>query len=258
MFERYADYYDLLYRQKDYQAECDFLEGLFRRYGSGRVERILDLGCGTGGHALPLARRGYHVVGVDRSERMVSLARSKAAEMQEDGMSGWAAFRLSDIQSLDLGEEPPFDAVIAMFAVFSYLKTNEELTASFRAARRYARPGALFVFDAWFGPAVLAQRPTDRCRIIDRDEERILRFARATLDVLSHTVRVDYSLLRVKDGLILDQVDETHWQRFFFPQEIRHYLDENGFSLLKLCPLMEPDRELTEQDWYFAAISQAV
>jgi SAM-dependent methyltransferase len=258
MFDRYAEYYDALYGHKDYEAECDFLEGVFRRHGSGRVERVLDLGCGTGGHALPLAGRGYRVVGVDRSEAMVAQARSKAEAMARNGMPGAAAFHVSDIRALDLGGERSFDAVIAMFAVFSYLRSNEEVSASFQTARRFLKPGGLFVFDAWFGPAVLAERPTDRCRIIERDGERILRFARADLDVLSHAVQIDYSLLRLKEGRILDQVEETHWQRFFFPQEIRHYLNDGGFSLLKLCPFMEPEREPTEKDWYFAAISQAV
>ncbi len=257
MFERYAQYYDALYAHKDYQAECDFLEELFRGHGSGSVKRILDLGCGTGGHALPLATRGYQVVGVDRSQAMVAQARSKASQMAASGMAGSAAFETGDMQALDLGKQT-FDAVIAMFAVFSYLKSNEEVSASFRSARRYLRRGGLFVFDAWFGPAVLAERPGDRCRVIDRGQDRILRFARASLDILNHGVQIDYSLLRVQDGRILDQVDERHWQRFFFPQEVRYYLSEGGFNLLTLCAVMEPGRPPTEGDWYFTAIAEAV
>jgi len=61
----YASAYDFLYQDKDYEKECDFIESIFVRY-SGNVKRVLDLGCGTGGHALILVRRGYHIVGVDR------------------------------------------------------------------------------------------------------------------------------------------------------------------------------------------------
>ena len=75
----YADQYDLLYSDKDYEAECDLLEEVFRRYGTGPVQTILDLGCGTGSHALLLARRGYQVTGVDRSQEMLAQARQKAA-----------------------------------------------------------------------------------------------------------------------------------------------------------------------------------
>ena len=75
VFGSYAQFYDILYQDKDYEAECDFLEQIFDRYAPGPVRTILDLGCGTGGHTLPLARRGYEVVGVDRSEKMLAEAR---------------------------------------------------------------------------------------------------------------------------------------------------------------------------------------
>ena len=57
----YGRYYDLLYQDKDYEAECDMLEEIFRAYLDERPELILDASCGTGGHA----KRGYRVVSVD-------------------------------------------------------------------------------------------------------------------------------------------------------------------------------------------------
>ena len=45
---------------------------------------MLDLGSGTGNHALPLAQRGYEVVGVERSESMLAQARAKAAQCLSD------------------------------------------------------------------------------------------------------------------------------------------------------------------------------
>jgi len=68
----YAGTYDALYQDKDYEAECDFLQQVFARYAQAPIRAILDLGCGTGGHALPLARRGYALTGVDRSEANAS------------------------------------------------------------------------------------------------------------------------------------------------------------------------------------------
>ena len=75
--QEYAAAYDLLYADKDYDAECDLLERIFRE--SGRpVRTVLDLGCGTGAHAVRLAQRGYEVVGVDLSEDMLRIARDRA------------------------------------------------------------------------------------------------------------------------------------------------------------------------------------
>jgi SAM-dependent methyltransferase len=77
----YSSAYDALYRDKDYQSECDLIERVFREYGTRPVHTILDLGCGTGNHAIPLAQRGYEVVGVDRSADMLEIAREKAEQI---------------------------------------------------------------------------------------------------------------------------------------------------------------------------------
>ena len=72
----YAAAYDALYSDKDYEAETDVLEQLFAQYASGPVHEVLDLGCGTGSHAVSMARRGYAVTGVDFAPEMVSRARA--------------------------------------------------------------------------------------------------------------------------------------------------------------------------------------
>jgi len=222
VFDAYASYYDGLYQ--DYEAECDFLEQVFARYAQHPVRAILDLGCGTGGHALPLAKRGYMVTGVDLSGHMLERARQKAAEVRPA-----VSFQQGDIRTLDLSQT--FDAVIAMFAVISYQTTNEDLAAAFRTARHHLKPGGLFVFDCWFGPAVLTQKPTDRYKVVEQGGGRIIRFATPTLDVLRHTVRVDYKVLRIKDDRVLDEADKSHVMRFLFPQDIAHYLTESGFRV---------------------------
>ena len=77
-----AEVYDLIYKDKDYERECDFLEEIFKKYSTiFPVKTVLDAGCGSGGHAIPLAKRGYRVVGFDLSEVMISQARKKAKNL---------------------------------------------------------------------------------------------------------------------------------------------------------------------------------
>ena len=80
VFQRYAEYYDLIYQDKDYEKECDFLEEIFQAYQSKPVKSILELGCGTGGHAIPLAKRGYELTGLDTSSVMLKQAEKKSKE----------------------------------------------------------------------------------------------------------------------------------------------------------------------------------
>ena len=253
-FDRYAAYYDTLYQDKDYEAECDFLEQVFARYAQGPIRAILDLGCGTGGHALPLAGRGYIVTGVDCSETMLAEGRRKAKAMAQGAES--CDFVQGDIRTLDL--DRAFDAVIAMFAVISYQTTNEDLAAAFRTAREHLRPGGLFVFDAWFGPAVLTERPKDRIKTLQRGGERIIRLARPELDILTHTVQVNYKVLRLQDNRVLDEVDESHRMRYLFPQEIEHLLAGVSLRLLRLCPFMELNQRVTDLTWNVTAIAETL
>ncbi len=57
VFDTYGEYYDIFYSDKDYENECDFIQEIFKAYSAKPVKSILDVGCGTGGHSIVLARR---------------------------------------------------------------------------------------------------------------------------------------------------------------------------------------------------------
>ena len=73
VFEKYAEYYDLLYEDKDYPAESNFIHTLIQEHFS-TAESILDLGCGTGNHALALLNFGYRITGIDKSKLSIKKA----------------------------------------------------------------------------------------------------------------------------------------------------------------------------------------
>ena len=192
----YADAYDMLYHDKDYAAERDLIVRIFQTYGDGPIRSVLDLGCGTGNHAIPLAQRGYQVTGIDRSPEMLRIARQKA---DVAGVS--VSFHRGDIRTVDLGQQ--FDACICMFAVLCYQLSNTDVEAALRTVRKHLREGGLFVFDFWYGPAVLAIRPEQRIRIIEKDDARLIRLAIPHLDTRTHTNETEYLLLFTKDDSIL-------------------------------------------------------
>ncbi len=77
LFDRIAGYYDLLHEDVDYAGECRLLERVCARFLSRPPASVLDLGCGTGSHALLLAKRGHQVTGIDASPGMLRVARAK-------------------------------------------------------------------------------------------------------------------------------------------------------------------------------------
>ncbi|MBN1146699.1 MAG: methyltransferase domain-containing protein [Anaerolineales bacterium] len=253
VFGEYAQFYDALYQEKDYPGECDHLEKVFARYSDIPVQSILDLGCGTGGHAHLLVQRGYCVTGVDRSEAMLAHARDKISQGTYNTPP--PDFQAGDIRTLDLGRT--YHAVLAMFAVVCYMNSNEDLLAVFRTARRHLENGGLFYFDGWFGPAVLTQRPSDRYKIVEADKEQIIRFVHPEMHVLQHRVDVHYKVLQIRDQRVASEIDEVHSMRYLFPLEVVHYLGVTGFHVLRLCPFLRLEDELGEQDWNMQVVAQA-
>jgi SAM-dependent methyltransferase len=247
----YADCYDLFYRTKDYAAECDFLEMIFKRYVAASIHSIVDLGCGTGGHSLRLAERGYAVTGVDRSEEMLRQARSKVVPGSTSPV-----FYQGDIRTLALGRT--FDAAIMLFAVMSYLTANADLAAALTAIRRHLTLGGLFVADFWYGPAVLAQRPTDRVGEWSQNGAQVLRMAHSRLDLDRQTVEVNYRLLRLRGAYVEAEAKETHVMRFLFPQELAYFASQAGFELVRLLPFAMLDGHPSEQTWDVGVILRAI
>ncbi|MDE3084571.1 MAG: class I SAM-dependent methyltransferase, partial [Verrucomicrobiota bacterium] len=72
-FADYAKYYAAFYQDKDYAREADYVLKTLRAHGY-RGGPILELGCGQGGHAIPLAKQGCALFGLDRSEGMIAEA----------------------------------------------------------------------------------------------------------------------------------------------------------------------------------------
>jgi len=252
VFQDYTNYYDTIYQDKDYKNECNFLEAILSKYFSKSVRTILDLGCGTGGHSLILAERGFKVMGIDLSGEMLKIGRKKANERELN-----IEFIEGDIRNLKLNQK--FDAVISMFAVISYQITNKDLMSTFKTVLKHLKKNGLFIFDMWFGPAVLTQKPSDRFKVIEKNNnERIIRFGTPVLDILDHTVDVKYKIIKLSKDKVLDEVDEVHKMRFLFPQEIELICDMTGFKVLELCPFMNLGRTPTENDWNVTGIIRKV
>src|SRR5262249_4766932 len=156
-------------------------------------------GCGTGNHAFPVSARGYEVVGVERSPDMLAQARKR---LSENGANGRLRFEEGDIRTVDLRRQ--FDAALMMFAVLGYQLENDDVLAALRNARRHLAPGGLFIFDVWYGPAVLRQRPSERLKVIPSETGKILRVASGALDTARHTCAVRFRVWQLTDRLVAE------------------------------------------------------
>jgi SAM-dependent methyltransferase len=250
----YAGRYDFLYQDKDYERECDMLAEVFRRFGRTPVTTVLDLGCGTGNHALPLARRGFSVTGVDRSPGMLEQAAKKSSV---SGLGDKApTFKQGDVRELDLHQ--PFDAALMMFAVLGYQLTNDNVASALATVRRHLKPGGLFVFDIWYGPAVLAIRPGERVKTLTAPDGTVIRAASTTMDSYRQLAEVRYQVWHVRRSGPMVETSETHQMRYFFPQELALFLEHARLRLVHFSDFSALDRAPDESTWNTLAIAEAV
>jgi len=251
VFNKYAKYYDIIYLNKDYRAECDFIEKIFSDYANFSICKILDVGCGTCGHLIELTQRGYAVTGIDASEQMINIAKNKIEKLHLN-----ARVHVMDVRELSINQK--FDAAICMFAVMNYLTKNEDLIKAFNNLRKYLKPKALLIFDFWYGPAVLTIKPSVRVKTMEKDGLKILRTVVPELDLLKHLLTSNYHLIVYKENKMIDEIKEKHILRYIFPQELKHYLEESKFRLLKICEFPELNNIPSEKTWNVAAIAKAI
>ncbi len=221
-FEFYSQYYDLLYRDKDYRAESDYVISLLKKY-SPDSHSLLELGCGTGKHAEYLCKNGYRVHGIERSADMLKIA----ATRKIDGFTTTQ----SDITLFSLDQK--FDAAISLFHVISYLTEKQDLKTTFDNVARHLTKGGIFLFDVWHTEAVLFLQPEER---IKQTEDEGIRIIRKTTPVnIPEQSRVDVhfdvEVTELASGT-RHTFSELHPMKHFTIHEISLLADQSGFKLL--------------------------
>jgi SAM-dependent methyltransferase len=220
LFDAYGKYYDLLYRDKNYAAEADYVHALLSRHAPGTRE-ILELGSGTGIHARLLAQHGYRVVGIERSAEMAARARHTPG----DGFD----CQVGDIRTLRLGRA--FDAVLALFHVVSYQVTNSDVLATFATASAHLNAGGVFVFDVWYGPAVHAQKPAVRVKRAHEGNLQLTRVAEPLSYPNDNRIDVRFTIFAHDQGTgEFVTFSEVHPMRHFSLPEIDLLAEISGFE----------------------------
>lgn len=220
VFDHYACYYDLLYRDKDYAAEATYVASHIRQLNPS-AKTILELGCGTGAHAEFFARLGFTVVGVDMSATMLNQAETRKAKLPTE-IAERLTFIQGDVRSIRTGEQ--YDAVISLFHVMSYQTSNADLENSFATAAVHLKPDGIFLFDFWYGPAVLIQKPEVRVKRLEDDNIKLTRIAEPILQVNTNLVNVIYTIfIENKISENIKELKETHRIRYFFLPEINYF-----------------------------------
>jgi SAM-dependent methyltransferase len=213
-------HYDQLYR--DVTQDLPFWIEQAKRCG----DPILELACGTGRVAIPLAQAGHRVTGIDASESMLAQARKKASQ---EGLSvEWVK---ADIRDFDLGKV--FSLVIFPANALCHLLELEDLEACLACVRRHLDPEGRFILDV-FNPRldILLRDPERRYphgEYPDPDGQGLVVVTES--NVYDRASQINHIKLFYKLPGRQEELVEDLRMRIYFPKELDALLKYNGFAI---------------------------
>ncbi|MFQ6107463.1 MAG: class I SAM-dependent DNA methyltransferase [Thermoplasmata archaeon] len=219
-YDRWARYYDLIYEGLNYEAHCDILRSMFRKLGVPDDGRVLDLGCGTGGHSIPLARGGYRVTGVDHSRAMVEMASEKAGDVSAD-------FLCQDMRRLHV--PGGYDAAICMFGGFGHMTKTADMQGSLQGVSTALHPRGPFIFECWNVGGV---KPEHSAREeVEREDLKIVRLARSRFDSASRILEIAFQFTVQRSGRAVEEFLVEFAMRAYETDEIHGLLANADFEV---------------------------
>lgn len=137
MYNYFALHYDELTENVDYKVRSDYISGFFNKLGIPENATLLDLACGTGTMSLLFKEKGYHVIGIDLSSEMLSIADNKA--------NGTISFIKAEMQNFSLSE--PVDVCVCCLDSINHLNSLNDVEKAFECVYHSLNKNGVFAFD---------------------------------------------------------------------------------------------------------------
>ncbi len=220
MYDKFASLYDELINDVDYKKWADYYFKIFERYGL-KPHLGLDLGCGTGNMTLELSKRGLDMTGVDISEDMLMVARSKSENES-------ILYLNQDMTEFELYGTVSF--VVSSLDCINYVTDKRDLLKVFKLVNNYLDPGGLFIFD--INTDYKLEHILGNNTFILENENSFCAWQNE-FDK-KRKVCEFYLTFFNKNGEGYTRFEEEHTQRAYSIPEITNLLEKAGMKLLKV------------------------
>ncbi len=233
MYKDFAEVYDKL-QDADYERFADYYERIFKKFGK-TPKLVLDLACGTGNITIPMAKRGYDMIGLDLSCEMLNIARDKAAADSLDIL-----FLNQDMCEMEL--YGTVDAMVCALDGLNYITDTEDMREIFRLAANYLNPGGIMIFDlnTEYKLREILGENTFVC-----EENDIYYVWRSDFDTDSKVCEFELNFFcRQPDGSY-ERFDEFQAERAYSEEEIQQFAEAVG---LEVKGIYKPFEFVTNSD----------
>jgi ubiquinone/menaquinone biosynthesis C-methylase UbiE len=245
LFENYSKQYDSENFTAGTQGECNFIE---KEIGFDKNLRILDIGCGTGRHAIELTKRGYHVTGIDLSDAQLNRARKKATE---------AGFTISLIKmdARELSFQNEFDlAIMICEGAFPLMETDEMNFEILKGAAKALKNGGKLIFTTLNGLFPLFHSVKDF--FASQNQEGNATYHENSFDLMTFR---DHNITRFTDDSGKEMELQSN-ERYYVPSEITWMLKSLGFSMIDIygakLGAFSREHKLTTEDFEMLVIAE--
>lgn len=254
VFGSYSQYYDLIYNDKNYQKEVDYIDKFIKKHAND-ANTILDLGCGTGKHLIELSKLGYSGIGIDQSQSMIDYA-NKNILSESSCIQEKISFQTANIQDFRLNNT--FDVITCLFHVINYQKTEDELYLAIKNVSNHLKKNGIFIFDFWYGPSVLRNGFETRVKEIENEMFEITRIAKPSIDTINGIVTVHYKLYtKNKVSNKLYEIEEFHDVKYLFLDKIQYYLNELDLKIEHVSTWMS-EQDINASPWAGVIVAKKI
>jgi SAM-dependent methyltransferase len=254
-FDVYSAFYDLLYKDKNYKGEAEYIDQLITRFLQNDKPKtsLLDLACGTGRHLFELSEKGYaSLSGSDISTSMIDIAEKNAAAQRKSV----TLYRHSFQESHKIGGT--FDVVISMFSAMNYLTSYADQSKTLTNIHGLLSKGGLFIFDYWNGCAVTETYSPVKVLRKKQDDAEIIRISETNLDLVTQQATVKFTCNYFKNNERIADFQETHSLHYYYFAEIKNLLATHGFEILQMSPFMSIDKAIAPDEWNISVIAKKI
>jgi 2-polyprenyl-3-methyl-5-hydroxy-6-metoxy-1,4-benzoquinol methylase len=247
LFENYAKTYDKENFTHGTVGECDFIE---KEIDFDKSLKILDVGCGTGRHAIELTKRGYQVTGIDLSENQLERAREKAK-----ANNLLIDFQRQDARNLSFDSE--FDVAIMLCeGGFSLMETDEMNFEILKSVTKSLKPNARLIFTTLNGLFPLFNSVEEFYASTREDGNSLCLVKDNSFDFMTFR---DHNTVEFEDDDGVKKTLECN-ERYYVPCEITWLLKSLGYTTIDIfgarLGAFSREDKLTTKDFEMLVIAE--